>query len=396
MKRAAFFFGAGISKASGKPLASEITERALRTQWHLTSKNDFLPGPEPSFAPSDSVTPAVQRFLTILYSISGEYILELSRTPVPRKAHYEDLFSLAEQAFRPASDHVPNLAVVEFLRRLRAETFSLHTGFRWDGSGGVGFAGLAEAACDFLHAVVHHLLTAGDNPRAGLDVIPAAARCVDEVDIFTLNHDLLIESQCHAEGIAYEDGFANRRGEIDAFSFWSHDAREKVRLFKLHGSVNWYLYEFSGHERQYGIPRNGPYHSKDENGRALAPLLGGKAAFLSGTIVKEQHYGNGLFGELFSEFRQHLRYHKHLICCGYGFGDTGVNNRLLQWLCDSMNGSNRLVILHDTSETRESELFDNAPIWLTQMRSKGRVILHSAWLANCKVADLESYFDRVP
>ena len=67
-------------------------------------------------------------------------------------------------------------------------------------------------------------------------------------------------------------------------------------------------------------------HSKDQHGDFVHPVEW-KAAFLSGTIVKELRYGVGLWAELFSAFRFHLASHTHLICCGYGFGDTGVNQR---------------------------------------------------------------------
>ena len=384
MKRAAFFFGAGISRASGKPLASDIMQSALSGHYHLHSDQNFYPGLESNPAFVDTVTPTVQQFLAVTRDIAADYIAELARTPTPRHPHYEDLFSLAYQASRPEVDHSPNLAVVEFLRRLRAETSHLHTGFEGP-TGSDGFMGLAEAACHFLHWVVYHMLTSGAHPRAGLDPVTAVAAQVDELDVFTLNHDVLIENQCRAHGIGCEDGFADRRGELRAFSGWPDNAREKARLFKLHGSVNWFLYNFPGWARQYAIPDSDAFHSHDQNGNLVRPEEW-KPAFLSGTVVKEQLYGIGFFGDLFGAFRRHLASHVHLICCGYGFGDPGINSRIDQWLCDRLDGSNRLVVLH--GPTTGGDFFADKPFWLQDLHAKGRLILVNKWLQDCNIADL--------
>ena len=394
-KRAAFFFGAGISKPSGKPLSGEITESALNDQWWLHSDMSFVPGRKPNAYSlkllEDTVTPIVQQFLGRLKKLAEEYIAELSHPEKPRLIHYEDLFGLAEQAFRSESDHVPNLAIVEFLRRLRNETTDLHGDFKGGTSGGIGLAGLAETACDFLHWVVHHKLAGNRQPRVGLDAITGVAEHVDQLDIFTLNHDLLVEAQLRSMKFDYEDGFDNRRGELRVFSFWPTNARKKTRIFKLHGSIDWYFYEFSDGMRQYAIPDKDPSHSYDQNKKLIRPL-DSKAAFLSGTVVKERRYGTGVFGELFTEFRRHLGQHRHLISSGYGFGDTGINNRIHQWLCDLPNRANKLVVLSNKSEPK---FFEDKPIWMRDMRSRGQLILVAKRLQDCSTNDLEPYFDNV-
>ncbi len=168
MKRAAFFFGSGISRASGKPCVQQITKSALLGQWHQGSCGRFFPGPHDNphsiRRNEDLVTPAVQEFLATLEGLAREYITALSRASTPRNVHYEDLFSLAEQAWRSDADHVPNLAVVEFIRRLHDETLLQHSAFEDGTSGCTGFVGLAETASNFLHWVVHHQLCANGTP----------------------------------------------------------------------------------------------------------------------------------------------------------------------------------------------------------------------------------------
>ena len=217
------------------------------------------------------------------------------------------------------------------------------------------------------------------------------------MDVFTLNHDLLVEAQLKSDGIGdVESGFDDRsHGEFSVYrSGWWEDAkqpRRKIRLFKLHGSLNWWFYDFPGWARQYAIPDGDAFHSKDQNGKFLHPIEG-KTAFLSGIIVKELRYGVGLWAELFASFRSHLATHTHLICCGYGFGDTGVNQRLVQWMNDRLDGSNRLVIL--TPDAPES-YFSDKPYWLIRLYEERRVIIVPQYLENCSLADLSPYFDPV-
>jgi len=119
----------------------------------------------------------------------------------------------------------------------------------------------------------------------------------------------------------------------------------------------------------------------------------GKAAFLSGTIVKEQVYGIGFFGDVFTAFRRHLAPHKHLIFCGYGFGDSGINARIYQWTRDQLDGSNRIVVLSNISA---DNFFADKPNWLRQLYDEKRLILVDRWLEDlkgCAVANLGPYFD---
>ena len=283
--QAAFLFGSGISIPSDMPSVSQITNAVRDEEWHLSSNSIFLPGPHPSPDIPDTVTPAVKAFLAKVSDCASDYLTELAWPGPGRRPHYEDLFSLAEQALRPETDHVPNLAVVEFLRRLRRETAPFHCGFKGGSIAGEGFVGLATAACEFLHWVVHHKLHAGGKERRGLKLISETASAVAALDVFTLNHDLLVEEQLKSDSIDdVETGFNDlSHGQFSVYQsgWWENtkQRRKKVRLFKLHGSLNWWLYKFPNWARQYAIPDGDPFHSKDQNGHLVQPVEW-KAAFL--------------------------------------------------------------------------------------------------------------------
>ena len=124
--QAAFFFGSGISFDSEMPSVHEITAVALGGDWHLHTDGRFYPGANSNPLIPDEITPVVKRFLEKVADCAADYRAELARPHAAVRPHYEDLFSLAEQAARAETDHVPNLATVEFVRRLRRESAPLH------------------------------------------------------------------------------------------------------------------------------------------------------------------------------------------------------------------------------------------------------------------------------
>jgi hypothetical protein len=58
----------------------------------------------------------------------------------------------------------------------------------------------------------------------------------EPLDIFSLNYDTVVEQFCKSDGIPCTDGFS-QRGEWQPDLYYRADSG--VRLWKLHGSVNW-------------------------------------------------------------------------------------------------------------------------------------------------------------
>jgi hypothetical protein len=119
---------------------------------------------------------------------------------------------------------------------------------------------------------------------AGLDLIRELAQSTDieQLNIVTLNHDTLVEQFLLTNGIEFADGFGERDGDVR----WSDDKvyadpDRHVRLFKLHGSIEWYLFQHEGRFRAAIF--QGPDIAKATNG-AGKPLLSQTAtpSFLSG------------------------------------------------------------------------------------------------------------------
>jgi hypothetical protein len=247
------------------------------------------------------------------------------------------------------------------------------------------FVSLADRACDLVQWNVYYGLSRAKIP-VGMDVIADVARRVTTLDIFTLNHETLIEQCLREAGIDFADGFGDRKGDVRIFaSRWNGPI---VRVLKLHGSTNWFLFRFPEWDQFASVEANSGY-ARDEQGRLLDDL-DPKPLFLTGTTVKEQSYGVSLIGDLFSKFRELLSAHDTLIFCGYGWGDKGINIRLSQWLRNKKE--NRLVILHDGPEEEIANKRFWRLRWADYLRA-GKVVLRRQWLANCTVSDLEPFFD---
>ncbi len=97
-------------------------------------------------------------------------------------------------------------------------------------------------------------------------------RCQKQVDVFTLNHDLIVESSFNLNSTHLEDGFYPNENGLYCFdSGRFFDSKEKYRLFKLHGSVNWYSH--NPRMIKASDPHNIPDLFLDVLQKAMYPVL---------------------------------------------------------------------------------------------------------------------------
>lgn len=360
-------------------MVDELTSTLLTGAWQTHTDSRFFPAHEKS----DEEAARAQEFLRIL----SDQISPHLQSRDGRKPNYEDIFAAALQILWDETSEIVNPLVAPSAQRLREATENLHRHQRPHIDNN-RFASLTERSIALVQWNVYYALQHAKEP-VNMNAISGVAKSVDELDIFSLNHDLLIERELRRNGIEFADGFGESWG-TDAIRFsWSwHNSR--IRLYKLHGSLDWYFFRSKKYDQFARVPRD-PDHCKDEEGRPLQ-LLDPQPRFLTGTTVKEQSYGYGLTGEIFSEFRHRLSKHRTLICCGYGWLDKGINIRLNQWLRDARE--NRLVILHNGS----IEEVRNKPFWLFKWDdyyAAGRVQVVARWLSQCSVDDLRPFFDEV-
>jgi hypothetical protein len=393
--KAAFFFGSGISLASGAPTVGVISKKLLEGAWCSFTDAEFYDDEcqQNPAGKSSGKAQLAQDFINIVKEKIDSHLM----SRYGRRANYEDLYSAIHQIIEDEDGVYAHPLIADSVNLIKAASAHL-----WVGRKGQHtwisdnlFMALALSARDLIQWVVYRSLIKVSAPK-GLDVISAVASKVGGLDIFSLNHDLLIERQLRDACVEFSDGFSEPNGDVVVFdASWKKNSKT-VNLLKLHGSINWYNCEVRDSLRQknYRVMRVDelPFiGQKDSSGNLLrkgelTPM------FLTGTGIKEQSYGIGFFGDVFSEFRDRLSSHKTLICCGYGWEDLGINIRLGEWLQNQPG--NKLVILY--KDGRQSLERKDFWIWHFRMSNwleNGQVVVLDKWLDTCQIADLEPYFE---
>ncbi|MEE9441236.1 MAG: SIR2 family protein [candidate division Zixibacteria bacterium] len=153
------------------------------------------------------------------------------------------------------------------------------------------------------------------------------------IDIFSLNHDLVIEKLLKEEEI--NDGFEEIEGEkYKGFNpkLFSDPNGAKINFLKLHGSVDW-CYNQENYKK-YTVVTQQAGHSYD-------------IAILTGTFNKLLDYNLSVYFHLFCSFYNLLTKNNLLIIIGYSFNDKGVNARLINWM---HSGDDKIILIIDSNE----------------------------------------------
>lgn len=330
-----FLFGSGSSISAGMPSTEEITEKILFSEDIVrhTDENYYI---WPNKNLGKEYVGRAQNFLCKLKSEIKGYYKRLGRD-----TNYEDLYYVVSQIHDSEIGEYPNPVVQPFIDRILPEVESLLAGKKGEIRGKWTLQELAYEARALIHDVVWGLLCGEPNRLDHLDVLRDA--CLDDqlskIDIFTVNHDTVLECVLSNNEISFIDGFGKPEYQV---RYWEPDlyAREsgKVRIFKLHGSVDWFRFRPEGGDwgdESIGIPLNGdPEDTRDSQGRRqFTP--DNRPMMVIGTTNKVLEYVRPFYADLLSRFYSSLQKSGHLVICGYGFGDREINTQLSHWVFSS-------------------------------------------------------------
>ena len=208
----------------------------------------------------------------------------------------------------------------------------------------------------------------------------------DSLHFFTLNHDLLLEKLCEKFELSYADGFSNPDGAVRWYSPNIWDTESQVKIYKLHGSRNWYLVSHPVRGKTYAIIlAKEKWYLKDSNGIMLN-VLSEKEHMLTGQKKSERYY-SGIHGEVHFRFSSHLRTCNTLIVSGYGWNDLQMNNKIFDWLYGETE--NRLILIHKDPDSmaRSSRFlyYDAVPVG----EKNGKIKVIRKWFEDVVLKDLE-------
>jgi hypothetical protein len=372
------FLGAGVSVPSRLPTAMELTDRLFRPLASETDEALQVQGLLKLLREYD--TADIQR--VGLYP-AGEGVRASGAINRGEASTYEDLFFLCQQIYLwciGLSDNSQTTAFLETVERqaghlLKAGTFEERI---------IELSKLGRPACAYIEAVAAETLRG--NYVAGLDLLLelAAEPSIEELNVVTLNHDTLVEQFLSASGVEYTDGF----GEPDGDVRWSdeqlyEDASVRVRVLKLHGSVNWYSFDYQGRWKTAVLVGDDPTCVRDSSGKELRAERF-SPSFLSG-LNKSVSYHRGIYADVHFRFLQLLRRCDRMIMSGYGWGDTAINFQLETWL-DSLRG-NKLILLHEEPQTLIDKSVIMAASYDGWLRS-GRLVVLEQWFGETHLSHL--------
>ncbi len=336
-KHICFLVGAGISPA-GFPGIEEITKFIFDCEEcyrHTCGRYIFTPYPGNRSKGCTEPVSIIKKYLCFLKK-------EISRYYEGKKAvNYEDIFYMASQVADAESKEYDNPAIQPLLDKIRSEGFL----DSWEKMQ-VQCEALFEEARYYIKDAVRHKLSLPlpeDTAYLNLFADASSDKRVNTLDVFSLNHDLLLENYFVKKKISIIDGFTPLN---DGLRYWDASLYQKnepkLRLYKLHGSIDWCQIRKEDNP-SYKQSVTNRYQAKDEKGDPLT--LCDKRLFLIGTSNKILEYTvSDIFLQLLCVFRQHLHASSRLIVSGHSLRDKGIDSVLINWLSSDEN--NLMLIIH--------------------------------------------------
>lgn len=319
--RISVLLGAGASQPAGIPTTGDITSR-VRSGEGIMRHTDGV------YYLSTNLLPAVQnervvRLTNALFSEIAAYYEDRRSHP----ANYENCCYVAAQLRDTESGEFDNPAVEPMIAKLsQEERLRALMGTKQDREV------LFSETEHYIRDVVWGMLSAKSSDLKYLNWLTHLAfdEEVTSLELLTLNHDTVLEQALRSNSVAFCDGFGDA---VNGIRFWQPNSLQenhRVRLSKLHGSIDWFRFRSN---RNIGIALEPDPVNTDP-----------RPELLVGTFNKIVEYTTGVFADLHCHFHQCLRRTHLMVCCGYGFGDKGINTKLSEWI--GRESGNRLVVVH--------------------------------------------------
>lgn len=172
----------------------------------------------------------------------------------------------------------------------------------------------------------------------------------DIVDIFTLNHDLLLENLFKKSGIPYSRGFTKEHSEIQyqdegtPIAVFKNAFDKSIKIHKLHGSLDFYRFEHFVQKDNVYLEPTGEYnyftttnYREKHYAIMVNPTTGETLQdhnfdivpkFITGTDKEKIIDNDIMYSVLFERFKKCMTETKNLLISGYSYGDEHINIEL--------------------------------------------------------------------
>ncbi|WP_299208401.1 SIR2 family protein [uncultured Dokdonia sp.] len=170
----------------------------------------------------------------------------------------------------------------------------------------------------------------------------------ENVDIFTLNHDLLLERVLELNKVKYSKGFNSQGSPIShndlQVPYFNNTFNEKIKIHKLHGSLDFFQFKHYADGGKLFLQPTGEYdyymtnsYSTKHNAIRINPetkeILQDYnfdivPKFITGTRKLDTIENDFLFKQLFQNFQKTIDETENLFISGYSFSDEHLNEKL--------------------------------------------------------------------
>ncbi len=377
----AFLLGSGISLKAGLLNVNDITKKILTGEGvsHHSTGYYFMP---PPYSHIGIPCYNVKRILTFINFTKDKLDTYYEKYDQLHLTNYEDIYFILRQLHDEIYGEHENLIVSDFLNDLQIDNETMlkvkDKMFYKD----FEIEELINESMIYINNVVSRLLYNPSKDFNYLNMFCEISRDkkIERIDIFSLNHDRLLELYFDMHKIKYCDGFDEREGDIKPFNIELYDNENRMNLYKLHGSIDWLKYRIAGMDWRgdfIGKPViSDVQHTKDRNGNYLTPNEN-TTEILIGTFNKIIDYNSGIFFDLLSHFVTTLNNHNYLIISGYGFGDKGINTKIIEWYYK--NPERKIIVIHkkpdDLKSSSRGAIYGKWDKWIKE----GRLIIIEEW-----------------
>lgn len=176
-------------------------------------------------------------------------------------------------------------------------------------------------------------------------------KSTEELNIFTLNHDILLERIFEHEGLAYRDGFSTDNKVLLGYTknrlfVFDNTFSGPINLIKLHGSIDTYQYAYTrdaNRHKGYDYFKTLDFHDKqmasdvNEDGLVIqntTPQI--IPRFITGENKFEVMRTDTMYVELYKRFENVLPKGEKLIIIGYSYADKHINEVISRSLKENM------------------------------------------------------------
>jgi hypothetical protein len=319
-----FLLGSGISIPARLPTVEKLTNAVLSGSGIMEANRSAAGHSFPDSTRTHERDAGIHR-RAFLRWLNAQALVRYAENP-HRRVNYEDLAYLAGQIADDIRGEYENPAIYPFVSKALIELKDILNDLT-PAKAREQLGQLAKTTLEYICQTIESLLQKDVTQDFSYLSFFKEACCddaVDAVNFFTLNHDTLIEdflsNNLNRETYRVIDGTVSgpdgsRRWDPHIYD-QNEAGRKLVKVYKLHGDIH------------------------------------GQPPILVGTFNKIFRYNSSEYLELHYRFKRALLDDDCpvLIVCGYGFGDKGVNTRIVEWI--KQWPENRLLII-DPKESKE-------------------------------------------